>query len=235
MNVYFLVEGAKTEKKFYPALINYIFKNGLTEIEKVYEVSDDIDGFFVLSGNGYPQIYEVLENTIQDINSYPAFNYLFFCLDADEMSVDEVVKEFNEELVALRAKNVIVHNLCEIILIVQNRCIETWFLGNRSFFRRQTSNPDMLKFHYFYNVRINDPEDMGFDVPFDQHAGYHFSYFKQMANENKATYSKRNPEVVCQNLYIENLINRVNSTKHMSSFKYLCKVLNELNNRLINR
>jgi hypothetical protein len=91
----------------------------------------------------------------------------------------------------------------------------------------------MLRFHHFYNVRINDPEEMGFDWPFDLHAGYHFSYFKQMANENKSTYSKNNPLVVCQDNFIQDLIKRTDDTNHIRTFKILFDELNRLRNKLL--
>lgn len=235
MNIYFLVEGAITEKRFYPALVDYIFDGKLNKLVNVYDVNSTNDGFFVLSGNGYPQIYQILEDTILDINTYSDFNYLFVSLDADERTIEETVQEFTEEIEKLKVKGIFVPEPCEIVLVVQNRCIETWFLGNSAFFRRQTSNPEMLKFHHFFNVRINDPEEMGFDENFSLHAGYHYSYFKQMALENNERYSKSNPLVVCSANFISNLITRYNETDHIKSFKKLCDKLEVLNQKLVNR
>lgn len=233
MNLYFLVEGASTEVKFYPKLVASIFGDRLERIQNVYDVNDIQNSYYILSANGYPQIYShILKNTIEDLNEYKSFNYLFVCLDADEMTVDERIIEFNETLQTLGKDGTIINSLCEIVLVVQNRCIETWFLGNKRFYRRNTSNPEMLDFHFFYNVKENDPEDMGYDKSFDNHASYHYSYLKHMARENRQIYSKHNASAVCQDSYIQRLKERYLDDKHIGSFGNLITTLQDLSEKM---
>lgn len=233
MNLYFLVEGASTEKKFYPALIKTIFNDEINEIATVDQVNDLSNSFFVLSANGYPQIYShILKHTIEDINNYPLYNYLFICLDADEQSVPERIQEFEEVYNTLTDSGTRLNGNCEVILIVQNRCIETWFLGNSKFYRRNTSNPEMLNFHFFYNVKTNDPELMGYDNDYETHSAYHLAYLKKMISENRQVYSKRKPTAVCDPKYINELIKRKQDKAHLSSFGVLIDKLFQIRQRV---
>ena len=234
MNLYFLVEGASTEAKFYPALIKSIFDTKLKRILKIADVNQDNDSFYILSANGYPQIYShILKNTIEDLNQYKEFNYLFICLDADEMTIEERHSEFQEVYNDLKESGTSVHDLCEIILVIQNRCIETWFLGNKRFYRRNTSNHNLLDFHFFYNIKVNDPEEMSYDIGYENHASYHYAYLKQMIRENRNTYSKKNATVVCEDNYIQQLKERAKTDQHIKSFGLLIDKLNQINQRLL--
>jgi hypothetical protein len=233
MNLYFLVEGASTEIKFYPELVKSIFEDRLIRIQNVQDVNDIENSYYILTGNGYPQIYShILKNTIEDINQYPHFNYLFVCLDADEMSIEERSIEFREVCEALKREGTVLNENCEIVLIIQNRCIETWFLGNKRFFRRNTSNEDMLNFHFFYNVKTHDPEEMNYDIGYDNHASYHYSYLKHMVKENRRVYSKRNANTVCELTYISQLKERFTKEKHIGTFGYLFTTLVDIDDRI---
>lgn len=233
MNLYFLVEGASTEVKFYPELVRSIFEGRMSKIQNVQDVNNDQNSYYILTGNGYPQIYtHILKNTIEDINQYPHFNYLFVCLDADEMSINERSTEFTEVCGNLKREGTVLNEHCEVVLIVQNRCIETWFLGNKKFFRRNTSNEDMLNFHFFYNVKTNDPEEMEYDSGYDSHASYHYSYLKHMVKENRRVYSKKNANAVCEPGYIQQLKERYLKEKHIGTFGYLLTTLVDINERI---
>lgn len=51
MNLYFLVEGRRTEKKVYRAWIHHVFPD-LHEATTIEEVESN--HFFLISGDGYP-------------------------------------------------------------------------------------------------------------------------------------------------------------------------------------
>ena len=58
MNLYFLVEGAKTEMKVYPKWLSHLIPE-LTQVASLSDVNDN--NFYMLSGGGVPQIYTQLE------------------------------------------------------------------------------------------------------------------------------------------------------------------------------
>lgn len=233
MNLYFLVEGASTEKKFYPALIDSIFGGELTKVPTVDAVNEAENSFYILSANGYPQIYtHILKNSIEDVNQYPLYNYLFVCLDADELTVEERIAEFNEVYDRLAQSGTALNDHCEIVLIIQQRCIETWFLGNKKFYKRNSANSEMLDFHFFYNVKTNDPELMGYAEDYETHASYHYAYLKKMVSERRQVYSKKSAQSVCDEKYIAELINRNQIEKHMDTFGLLLNKLLEIKERL---
>ena len=97
-------------------------------------------------------------------------------------------------------------------LIVQNRCIETWFLGNRKVYTRNPQkNPFFIKYSDYYNVSQNDPELMGKIENFKGSiSNFHFTYLKAMFNERgNMAYSKSNSIEVQRVTYLNELIKRI--------------------------
>ncbi|MBS1521227.1 MAG: hypothetical protein JST50_09530 [Bacteroidetes bacterium] len=233
MNLYFLLEGASTEVKFYPKLVESIFEDRLLKINKVSDVTGQDHSYFILTGSGYPQIYtHILADTLSDILQYRDFTHLFICIDSDELSIDDRIAEFKDIYERFLEDGLNVEEFCEVNLIIQYRCIESWFLGNKRFYKQNSNNPDMLKFNQFYNVKLQDPEQMGFDIDYDSHASYHYAYLRQMIRENRRQYNKSNPSTVCEASYIQRLKERFYSDQHIGSFGYLIIKLSELNDKL---
>jgi hypothetical protein len=74
MNILFVVEGKRTEKKIYKKWIKYV-QPGL---EFVPTITDLIrNNFTIISGGGYPGYYEVIKNSILDANRLNNIDYLF--------------------------------------------------------------------------------------------------------------------------------------------------------------
>lgn len=227
MNLYFLVEGRSTEKKVYPKFIEYFFEGKLTRVNQFDEVTNN--NYFLLSGNGYPRIFtDVLKSTIADINSVNNYDYLFLCIDADENSIVERQKELDDYIEEFRNEGIILNSNCKLKLILQNRCIETWFLGNKVVYKANPSSDMLLKFQEFYNVKENDPELMSIFDGYDNHATFHFTYLKKMLLERNVRYTKNYPRDVAENHYLERLIERGQDDEHIESFMNfynLCKVI----------
>ncbi|MCP4148643.1 MAG: hypothetical protein GY757_12930 [bacterium] len=80
MNLYFLVEGRRTEAKVYPKWLEHL----LPELKRVYHC-DHIAGnnYFLISGGGYPSIYHHLKNAVHDVNAISGYDYLILCLDSE--------------------------------------------------------------------------------------------------------------------------------------------------------
>ncbi|MFK7982400.1 MAG: hypothetical protein AB8G86_20630 [Saprospiraceae bacterium] len=229
MNIYFLVEGRSTEKKVYPKFVEHFFEGKLKRVSQFNKIVNN--NYFLLSGNGYPRIFtDVLKNSIADINSVGTYDYLFLCIDADENSIAERQLELEEYLAEFKKERIELNSNCTLELIVQNRCIETWFLGNKVVYKANPSSNALLKFQEFYNVEENDPELMSIFEGFDNHANFHFTYLKEMLLERNIRYTKNYPRDVAESHYLERLIERGNNNSHIQSFMHfynLCKKIKE--------
>jgi len=153
MNIYFLIEGARTEYKFYPKLLDFVFGDLLTEVKQVNKIKTN--NYFILSGEGWPSLYdEKLLPSIQDINHYSKCDYLFICIDSEEYTIEDKQIELEDYLTKFADdKGVELNENCEIILIVQNICIETWFLGNKKIYKNNPTSTVLKDFQRFFNVK----------------------------------------------------------------------------------
>jgi hypothetical protein len=129
MNLYFLFEG-KTELLVYEKWLKDLLPNH-TVAEKI---SDVVSNHYLLRGDlGMPYIFNIAaEDAIQTINKNPVFNYLVLVLDADDQTVAERT-EYAQKIIAEQLKKQPYKSLpvnCELKIIVQQVCVETWFLGN---------------------------------------------------------------------------------------------------------
>lgn len=203
MNLYFLVEG-KTESKVYPQWISH-FVPTLSRVNSPIEAVDN--NYFLISGGGFPSILDNhLVNSIADVNESGKYEYLVLVIDTDSLKGEEKVKEVNEYIST--------HNITtsgfELVIIPQVVCMESWFLGNRRIFSRNSSNQETANFANFYNVSINDPELMSKPITFDGTIGdYHYQYLKAMLVEKNIRYSKSHPKDVGQRYYLDELRVRI--------------------------
>jgi len=128
MNIYFLVEGNSTEKQIYPKWLEYLIPN-LKRVKYYDQVENN--NYYLISGKGYPNIlHDGLDNAVDKIRETKKYDYLVICVDADEETVEERVNYINN---FMQEQNI---NLGEtkVEIIIQNRCIETWLLGNKKIF-----------------------------------------------------------------------------------------------------
>lgn len=224
MNLYFIVEGRRTEKKVYPAWLNFL----IPELNRVTWSNEAVDNnYYLFNGNGFPALlHNHLKNSIEEVNDLGNYNYLILILDVDETSVQErkievqnFILEENLELLA-----------CELVVIPQNRCIESWFLGNKNVFKANAQDPILNEYTRYYNVRDNDPELMGVYGSFNTHAQFHADYCTLFLRERNIRYSKNNPNGVTEENYLNSLIDRQQTTESLESFKYFidfCKLIRD--------
>lgn len=231
MNIYLLVEGQSTEPYVYPTWLSYLLPE-LKRVDNFDEVEQN--NYYLFSSYGIPSVYTDIINAIKDINSAGKYNYFVVCLDADSATVyqreSKVIQLINES-------NVKLIDQTSLKIIVQNCCIETWFLGNRKVYTRNPQkNSRFIEYARFYNVSQNDPELMEKPESFDGSLShFHFAYLKAMFNERgNMVYSKSNPREVQKESYLRELQNRVKVTPfHLNSFtnfiNFCVKVKTELN------
>lgn len=226
MNVYFLVEG-KSEKKVYPKWLKYLLPM-LKQVENFDEVEQY--NYYLFSSCGYPSILEDIKNAAKDINDCGKYSYLVICMDADEASTEErkeaIMGIFKPGLQELKAI---------LVIIVQNRCFETWFLGNRKVYPRNLEDDCLRKYCQFYNVSVKDPEMMPTFAGFSSIAQFHGDYLKRMLKEKRIHYTKQNPREVGESYYIEELRKRVtDEPQHLKTLQDFFRFCNAILSTLPN-
>ncbi|MBF0184327.1 MAG: hypothetical protein HQM06_08050 [Magnetococcales bacterium] len=216
MNLYFLVEGKRSEKKLYKAWIQILFP-GLTAVEKLEDISND--NFYIISSEGYPPSEQFITSATQDLstNSHLAIDHIFICFDAEEDAL-ATKKSAIEEIILRSEPNFFNKMSCSVI--IQNRCIETWLLGNRKIVSRNPISTDLRQCLQHYSVLHDDPEDLPKPNEFvGTHADYHEYYLKKMLAEKNMSYTKRNPGETQNEHYLSELIRRIHETDHLASLR----------------
>ena len=227
MNLYIIVEGRRTEKKVYPAWLTQLVP-AIERINWAYQATNN--NYFLFNGNGFPALlHNHLKNSIDEVNELGNFNYLVLILDVDESTVEGRIKEVNDFL----TENKLEINIdTELVIIPQNRCIESWFLGNRKIFKSNPKNSELVKYVQFYNVKENDPEQMGIFPNFNTHSQFHADYCTEFLKERNIRYSKNRPNGVIEKDYLESLIQRGNDTSHIQSFKFFTDFCEKVNSEI---
>jgi len=236
MNLYFLVEGS-SEFNIYPKWLSHLLPH-FKRVNEYDQVTDN--NYFIFNAFGQPTIInEHLPNAIKDINFLELqgkhyYNYLLVCLDAEEMNVDELRSDI---LVSLKSNKNINLSGIEIVLIIQNRCIETWLLGNENFILTQAANiplkysEPLLTYRNYYDVRNQDPELMGIYTGSRSvtHAQFHEEYLKAAFKARQLSYSKGKSKEVGEKFYLDKLIKRITlQPNHLKSFKYFFSIIQSL-------
>ena len=221
MNVYFLVEGKRTEMRVYPKWLSSLAPR-LNKVRFYHEVCTN--QYVLFSGEGYPSLLNHLENAIEDVNVHGNFDYFVVCLDVETRTPKELVSEINNYL---QSKQIRLNPRTRFKIIFQNRCIETWFLGNRTFYKRSPQDSDLRGYIEHYDVHDHDPELMPKPSHFPLSiAEFHTSYFKKICGERNCTYTKTHPGIVTEETFLKALVQRYQDTKHIASFgdfAELCK------------
>lgn len=121
----------------------------------------------------------------------------------------------------------------ELVIIVQNRCLETWFLGNRKIYSRQPQHNPLLDYTRYYDVSADCPELMGKYRDFNTHAQFHEAYLKELFRAKNISYSKKNPGDVVQLYYFEQLIARIKAkNSHLRTFQLFVDFCNMIKPKL---
>ncbi len=221
MNLYFLVEGKQSERKVYPAWLGYI----LPELQRV-ESCDDVNekNYYLISGEGYPSlIYDFIPRSIAEINSNGKYSYFVVCLDAEENTLAELTTEIENFLTQQKLKL----NNAELVLIFQNRCLESWLLGNRKIYSRNPQNKPLLDYTKYYDVSVNCPENMGRYQDFNTHAQFHGAYLRALFEAKNITYSKKRPGDVLKPFYLEQLLTRIQfQPEQLTTFRHFIDFCN---------
>lgn len=218
MNLYFLVEGKRTEKKLYTSwFINYA---GMTLVDSPEKANKN--NFYIVSACGYPGILDNhLKNAVSDVETLGLFDYFVIVLDSEEQSEAERMEEVKTALkdVGIELRH------SKPYIIVQHHCIETWLLGNRRIISRTPQSHLLRDYIRHYNVINNDPELMPTHRNFSVAAPFHESYLREIFKERNLTYTKRNPGEALSISYLNEIKNRHQDTAHLRSLEPLLQLL----------
>jgi hypothetical protein len=228
MNLYIVVEGEETEMQLYPQWLSYVIPE-LKKVNTYKEVSQN--SYYLFCGQGIPSIYKHTANAIRDINQFGQYNYLIVCLDCDELSPDGRKKKL---LDYLDNEGVILSDTCQLKIVTQNACIESWFLGNRKVFKKNPEGIKFKEFITFFNVSIADPEIMGKYVGYHQRAHFHEAYLREMLKEHGLVYRKSNPKAILNLPYFNELQKRIaDEPTQMGTLNYFFELCKEIKAKII--
>jgi hypothetical protein len=223
MNLVVLVEGSETEPQVYRAWLRHRLPV-LREVHAVAHLSTD--GYVLIKGMGIPSYVRRLAAVLRDIDDHPGrVQALWICIDAEEATYEQRYKKVSDAIVEGSAGTRLstTNPALDIRILIQNCCIETWFLGHEGFARAGTQARDIVGYRRHYDVSVRDPEQMS------AHGGasrpdFHLAYLQAMLNDH-GRYSKRNPGIVLDPSYFDALHKRCARTGHLPSFQTLLEAL----------
>ncbi len=224
MNLFFLVEGERTEPKIYKKWVGYTFPQ-LTFVNNIQNVTTDC--YCIFSSGGYPKIFtdepSPLEICLTDVTNHGSIDHFFICLDSEEDDYQIRFNEVKTELETLKKVGIDPAIQTRIHIIVQHCCIETWFLGNTKMLRKNPQSKKLSEFKKFYDVSVNDPELMDCPDGYLTKTSFHLDYLKEMLREKNPnlTYTKKYPGPTTEKAYLEALRQRCEKTEHLLTLKRL--------------
>jgi hypothetical protein len=211
MNYYIVVEGKCGERIVYPKWVYQIAKS-LTRVVYVNEIVND--NYFLISGNGYPQYYRIIDSAIDDMIAYPIIDKLVIAVDAENLSYDEKLNEIKEHIHTKIAAE-------RVSIIIQYPSLEAWALGNTVVCRKNPEDALLKKYLRIYDVRELDPEELpGLEEEHLNRCQFAYKYLRRMLYDRypRMTYSKANPTVIAHEKYFSRIKNRFLETGHIKSF-----------------
>lgn len=213
-----LVEGNQTEMRVYPRWFEIL----LPQHKRVDTIAEAAENSYILKcGFGIPNIYNYIKSTAEDLCLNENINYFIICIDLEGEVEEKINKKIDQILEPYKEKM-----SAEKIVVIQKQCIETWFLGNSMMYPKERSN-HFEPFHNFYNVSIDDPEEMIKPHNFEGSvAKYHLRYLASMFRSNRMNYGKSSTKWIEKEWYIEQLIERSETTEDLKSFKLFLEICN---------
>jgi len=224
MNLYFLVEGRRTEAIVYPEWLKFLLPD-FRRVEFLSEVSDK--NYILMSGYGYPNLLYHIDNAVRDIKRSGKFSYLVICIDAD----DQPVKMREREVLSfIKEKNYDLENL-KIRVIVQKKCIESWFLGNWNL-KKEPGGAELRSFFSYYDIFSFDPEEMEKPLWYRGSVGnFHVDFLCRLFEANGRYYSKKRPFAVCAREYFSVLENRATRTYDLGTLRHFLRLCGEIRDK----
>jgi hypothetical protein len=213
MNVYVVVEGRVVEKAVYTVWIPQV-NPALVPVRAITDVVNN--NFLIISGNGYPQYFDIIRNAFADVTSNSVFDRLVISIDSEDMTIEDKRQEIETFIASLDYVNV------DWRLVIQHFCFETWALGNRVVASRNPKDGRLRKYKDVYNVTTQDPEGLPALVEERlNRSQFAEKYLRLMLNDRNKniSYSKGNPKFVAHPKYFGHVYRRTTDTGHIQSFR----------------
>jgi hypothetical protein len=219
LNLYFLLEGKRTEPQLHRRWLAYALPD-LREARNASELAGN--GFRLRSAGGYPQILDRIRGSVQEVEaSGVRLDQFFVCLDAEEETYHERYARASRFLQELSPS-------FHATVIVQHCCIETWLLGDRSLLRPPPKTDELRELRAYYDVSLYDPEEMPAGVGYATRALFHQDYLKAIVRDRNAgraheriRYTKRRVGYFGQPSHFRALVQRRDEIEHLASFGHL--------------
>mgnify|MGYP001852670711 CR=1 FL=1 len=218
MNLYFLLEDEKSFLKVLPCWLEYM-NFGYSRVADIQEIQSN--NYILQSGQGVTQLVtKVLFDTIDTILLNPGkIDKLVIILDAEELESAERKRKVNEQISTHYQEQQFDF---EIVILVCNRCFETWLLGCKGLYPEEKVEKESFFYQYYshYNIEENDPEKMVVPQGIDETiAKYHFHYLHELLRYKKIRYSKSKPNNVATQTYFNGIVDRIYATEHLKTFE----------------
>jgi len=216
VNIYFLVEGVATEPKIYRAWLAHLLPK-LQEVAGFDEV--EADNYFMTSvGGRWPYVAKQITASLNEVKQCGKYDYLVICIDAEEWRVNELIKEIESHLNVADGQPIL-PVATRLKIIIQNRCIETWLLGNCQMYPAQAKNQTLKNYLNDYNASQLDPERMG-KGDCTTHAKFHKKYLRLLFYEQRIRHEETQRNQVATLTYLQQLQARVVTKPiHLSTFQ----------------
>ncbi|MHA2313098.1 MAG: hypothetical protein ACXADF_16535 [Candidatus Thorarchaeota archaeon] len=220
MNILFIVEGKRSEKKIYKYWVGRLLPH-LSYVNDPADIGQN--NYSIITGGGYPNYFHVIQNAHRDLESDNNIDVLIICIDSENKSydekIDDVIRFCNEECVSIDS---------QVHIVVQNHCLETWLMGNKKINISNAQEKKLRKYRDHYNVNLNDPENL---PAIDERniAQFTYKYLKLMLREKNIRYTKVSVQGVLNANYLNQLIKRYTSDHHINSFGKMYEILTSFN------
>lgn len=219
MNCYVVVEGRVVEKAVYQKWIPLV-NGSLSYVEHPSLVTQD--NFLIVSGNGYPNYLQVIEDALLDVRDCKdavgnaLFDRLVICVDSEDMTCADKFNEIDDFVKSTKI------SISDYRIVVQHFCFETWALGNRRIGARNPKNPKLVKYKKLHDVMYLDPEELP-SLPEDRLNRSQFAevYLRLMLNDKNKniSYSKSKPDAVVHEKFFSEIKSRKAQTGHIQNFQ----------------
>lgn len=209
MNIYVVTEGKES----------VVYRHWIPLLNPRLRLIDDLgdlnqDCVYIVSAEGYPGYFSIIDDAIDDINRIQRFARLVIAVDSEDMTRTDKHAEISEHVSTQQCT-------AQIRIVVQHFCFETWALGNRKLIQRYPSNGKLLEYKRLFDVSVNDPELL----PAKRDESLNRSQFAEKylrtainTRHKNMTYSKSNPQALLHEKYFPEVRNRHNDTGHINSF-----------------
>lgn len=231
MNLAFLVEG-RTELKLYPRWVNHLSSTPLTECTTGYH---DVvaNQFTIFNVEGIGKMSREIPAVINAIISNPVFDYFVIVVDADDNNTTNSITLI-QDIINDPATPRLPNN-CQVKIIVQQACIETWFIGHTDYFRTAKACGDrgISSLMSEYDAENNNPELMPNIRSSTVHSigAYHGAFLKQMLRgvNRRWIYGKSTAHNLIDIPYFQRLEQRLTETPtHLQTFSDMVSFLKSL-------